>query len=252
MRMTIILASICSLLISCATLTGGDSGQPEQQASNTDSAATSPSLDENVAPAASADQTYASHEMTDSQAPMEVQAAEQQASKVDAMNEQRSSSELDAAAPETTSSGTDSFYASGQPSTPEVEQVTSAPPTELPQKTAASWDQHTDSSSSYQEEEKPVMSKKSKKISKHKKHDKKKIAKHSKKSKKQIAKLSKKSKKAIAKKSKVDCKKIAKNTKKSSKREIAMCKAEIKKVAKLKKSGKTGKVAQAGCQCNYR
>lgn len=252
MRMTIILASICSLLISCATLTGGgDSGQQQEQAS-LDSAATSPSLDTNVAPAASADQTYASHEMTDSQAPMEVQAAEQQTAQVDAMNEQRSSSELDAAAPETTSSGTDSFYASGQPSTPDVEQVTSAPPSELPQKSVASWDQHTESTPSYQEEEKPMPVKKSKKIVKSKKQDKKKIAKQSKKSKKEIAKHGKKSKKVIAKKSKMDCKKIAKNTKKSSKREIAMCKAEIKKVAKTKKSHKTGKLAQAGCQCNIR
>jgi hypothetical protein len=232
-------------------LTGGGEGTQQQEQASTDGAATSPSLDANVAPAASADQTYASHEMSDSQAPMEAQAAEQQSAQVDANNEQRSASELDAAAPETTSSGTDSFYASAQPPTPEVEQVTSTPPSELPQKSVASWDQHTDSSPSYQEEEKPMPVKKSKKMAKNKKHDKK-IAKHSKKSKKEIAKLSKKSKKALAKKSKVDCKKVAKHTKKSSKREIAMCKAEIKKVAKAKKSGKTGKVAQAVCQCNYR
>jgi hypothetical protein len=255
MRMTVILVSICSLfLISCATLNtliGGGSA-PAGQAS-TDSAAASPGLEaSNVAPAASADQTYASQEMADSgQASTEVQAAEHQTAQADAMNEQRSASELDAAAPETTASGTDNFYASSQPSTPEVEQVTSTPPSELPQKQVASWDQHT-SAPSY-EEEQPMPVKKSKKVVKNSKHDKKKIAKHSKKSKKEIAKRGKKADRMVAsKKAKVDCKKVAKNTKKSSKREIAMCKAEIKKEAKYKKSHKTGKVAQAGCQCNYR
>jgi hypothetical protein len=252
--MTIILASICAFLVSCATLTGGGEGQQQDQAS-LDSAATSPSIDTQTAPAGSTDQAYSSPDMggDSSQPAMEAQQAEHQTAQADAMNEQRSTSELDAAAPESTSSGTDSFYASSQPVAPEVEQVTT-PPSELPQKQVASWDQHT-SAPSYQEEEKPMPVKKSKKVAKSSKHDKKKIAKHSKKSKKEIAKHSaKKSKKAIAahKKSKVDCKKVAKNTKKSNKREIAMCKAEIKKVAKLKKSGKTGKVAQAGCQCNYR
>lgn len=255
MRMTIILASICAFLVSCATLTGGGEGQQQEQAS-IDNA--SPSLDAQTAPAGagSSDQAYSSPEMggDSSQPAMEAQQAEHQTAKADAMNEQRSTSELDAAAPESSSSGTDGFYASSQPVAPEVEQVTT-PPSELPQKQVASWDQHT-STPSYQEEEKPMPVKKSKKVAKSSKHDKKKIAKHSKKSKKEIAKHSakKSSKKAIAsnKKSKVDCKKVAKNTKKSNKREIAMCKAEIKKVAKLKKSGKTGKVAQAGCQCNYR
>jgi len=251
MRMTIILASICVFLVSCATFTGGDT-PAEQPAA--ESAAASPASETPAAPTGDA---YAaaptSPDIGDvGQASMEAQAAEHQTAQVDTMNEQRSSNELDAAAPEGSAAGTDSFYASSQPATPpEVEQVTeSAPmPSSLPQKQVASWDKHTDTSSSYQEE-KPMTSKKHKKLSK--KHDKKKIAKHSKKQKREIAKHSKKSKKAIAKKSKVDCKKVAKHTKKSSKREIAMCKAEIKKIAKHKKGSKTGKVAQAGCQCNYR
>lgn len=239
MRMTIILASICSLLISCATLTGGGEQAPAEQAS-LDSAA-APSMQSSLPEL---------HDMGDgSQATQEVQVAEQQTAQVDTMNEQRSSSELDAAAPETASAGTDSFYASSQPAVaPEVEQVTeSSLPTELPQKQVASWDQHTEAASSYQEET-PAPVKKSKKVVKHKKESKKQIAKHSKKSKKVIAKASKKSKKVIAKKSpKADCKKIAKNIKKSSKREVAMCKAESKKkVASKSKSQKSRRVAQSG------
>jgi len=244
MRIKIILASICSMLISCATLTGGDSGQKEITLETVEES--SPSLDMGAAPAGSADPSYASHEMTDSQAPMEIQAAEQQSAQVDTMNEQRSTSELDAAAPA-------------------MEPVLSAAPSEAPQEPVASWDQHsenlTPASPSY-EDEKPLPLKKSKaiskskkldkkKIAKSKKQDKKKIAKQAKKSKKAIAKHGKKSKKAIAKKSKAECKKIVKNAKKHSKREIAMCKAETKKKVAAK-SGKTGKLAQAGCNCNYR
>ncbi len=254
MRMTMILASICAFLVSCATLTGGGEGQQPQEQVSLENA--SPSLDAPTAPMGSTDQAYSSPDLggdSAGQPAMEAQQAANQTAQADALNEQRSTSELDAAAPESTSSGADGFYASSQPAAPEVEQVVT-PPSELPQKQIASWDQHT-SAPSYQEEVKPMPVKKSKKIAKSSKQAKKKIAKHSKKSKKEIAKHSaKKSTKAIAthKKSKVDCKKVAKNTKKSSKHEIAMCKAKIKKVAKLKKSGKTGKVAQAGCQCDYR
>lgn len=240
MRMTIILASICSLLISCATLTGGGEGASTDQASIDSNAA--PSLDHVVSdPQDIGDMGQTSHE---------VQAAEQQTAQVDALNEQRSNSELDAAAPEAASAGTDSFYASSQPIVaPEVEQVTEPSlPSELPQKQAASWDQHTEAAPSYQEEEKPAPVKKTKKVVKHKKDTKKKVAKQSKKSKKVIAKASKKSKKVIAKKSlKADCKKIAKNIKKSSKRDVAMCKVgNKKKVASKSKSQKSRRVAQSG------
>jgi hypothetical protein len=256
--MTIILASLCSLLVSCATLTSltGGSETPSETAALEDGAAAPPAQDLNLAPAGTVDQTYASQEVVEpGQVAMEAQAAEHQEIQASVMNEQRSNSELDAAAPETT---TDAFAAGGQASA-DVEQVLPEIPAELPQKQVASWSHHSSfTAGSYEEPKREKHSyKKSKKSTKSSmkaakasKHDKKKIAKNSKKSKKHVAKHSKKSNKVVAKKSKVDCKKIAKNSKKSSKREIASCKAEKKKVAS--KSHKIGKVAKAGCQCDYR
>src|SRR5207253_3343306 len=166
MRMTIILASICTLLISCATLTGGETTAPEGTSLDSTSAS-APAPDMNVAPAASANQAYSSQEKADpSQANMEVQAAEHQEAQAATLNEQRSTSELDAAAPE--GSSTDSFYASSGQSHSEVEQVVPdvQVPSELPQKQVSSWSQHKEPIASYEEpkQEKPSF-KKSKKSS---------------------------------------------------------------------------------------
>jgi hypothetical protein len=280
MKMKIFVAAICSLLISCATMNLGGDPQPAPEqtpategtlgAEQSPAAAPTNSPDIALTPATTepaGDSTFSSppSDIGDSgSAKMEAQAAEHQETQADAMNEQRSTNELDAAAPET--QGTDSFYASSQqpPASPEVDQVVSQEkaPTELPEKKVASWSDRSASSASADEsaaDTKYEKAHKSKKHAKKQKH----VAKHSaKKNHKKIAKKSSKSKmvakhgkksKTLAKnkKSKMDCKKIAKHTKKASKREVAMCKAEQKKLARHK-SKKMGKVAQAGCQCNIR
>lgn len=265
MKKIIILALMSSLLISCATLrdlVGESAGQrPADQQANLDGEQTAVNTSPDVgSAAASSEPTYSSNEMGDSsQAPMEVQQAEQQAAHAEQMAEQRSTSELDAAAPESSASGSDGFYAStnttpGMP-TGEVEQVAApeAPqmPTELPEK-GASWDQAAANATPESSYEEPKYDKPAKKSSKKiaKKSKKEKIAKNSKKSKRQIA-SAKKSKKYAAKKSKADCKKIAKHSKKSNKKEIAMCKAEKRKVASVK-SKKSGKLARAGGNSTYK
>lgn len=277
MRMSLILASLCSFLISCATLTGGGEKAPEAAESASVDGNGAPSLDMNAAPTAYSEQaSYTPSDIGDSgSANGELQAVESHENQAEAMNEQRSTSELDSAAPETSSAGTDSFYASAQPETPPapvepevstgsdpaLEPVASEMPSELPQREVASWDQQASEVANpvmdeepQHEVEKPVY-KKSKKIAKSHKKDKKKIAKKSKKSKKQIASKSKKTKKHLAKKSKsskkslakkskkLDCKKIAKNGKKSNKRDIASCRVEKKKYGH--KSKKIGKLARA-------
>ncbi|MGZ3748151.1 MAG: hypothetical protein ACXWRE_12300 [Pseudobdellovibrionaceae bacterium] len=220
MRMTIVLGSVlssmCFFLVSCATLSG-DGTAPTEQPLFVDSN-TAPSTETSVDQPVIEPQESASDPV---QANMEVQAAEHQEAQVAALNEQRSTAELDGAAPET--GGVDAFYASSQPQLPEVEPVAPEIPAsslELPKKI------------SLKRSKKSVH-----KMAKSSKHAQKKIAKN---------KHSKKSSKSIAKKSKAECKKIAKNLKKHSKREIAMCKAEIKKLAHKSKSHKLGKVAKAG------
>lgn len=234
MRMALILASLSTLLISCASLNMGGETTPESPEAA--------SLD------GGPEVGGTSQEMSDaSQAPVEIQAAEQQIVQAEAMNEQRSTSELDAAAPEV---GTDTFHASTQ--TPGIDPVVpdTELPTQLPEKTGASWDQQASAVPTYEtpQEEKPIYkkSKKSSKVSKKRAKNHSKIAKRDKKStKRDIAKVSKKSKKSIAQKSKSkrDCKKIVKGSKKSTKKAIAMCKADKNKMAH--KGKKIGKVANA-------
>lgn len=235
MRNKIILVSLCSLMVSCSTLKGGDGASPETGSEGVVSLPVLSPASEVPMPQEPADM---------GQAHAEAQTAQHEESRVDALNEQRSTAELDAAAPET--SGVDTFYASGQqPSeaTPVLSEV-ATPSMTLPEKLNPADYAAADS---YEEPqaEKPAF-KKSKKISrkaaKISKHNKKKIAK-SKKSKKDIAKHSKKSGKKIAKKSNSECKKITKNPKKHSKREIAMCKAENKKITH--KSNRIGKLARS-------
>lgn len=240
MRFALILA-LSTTLISCASLKLGGEAQPEAPAElslNSD------------------DANQMGFNMDASATPAQ---AEQQGAAAMAMNEQRSNSELDAAAPET---GTDTFHASIS-QTPGLEAAPSPEvPTQLPEKTVASWDQHAstpaeptedssanfvlprreEASVSYDEPtpapETPAVAKKSSKKSS-------KISKNSKKSKKALAKNSKKSKKSLAKKAKSpkNCNKIVKSSKKSTKKAIAMCKAEKKKIAQ--KSKKSRKLASS-------
>lgn len=181
MRMTFMLAILGSLLASCATLNLSHDSTEQQ---GTDFVS----------------QSYDAQEMGDaSQAPLEIQAAEQQKANVEVMNEQRSNVELDSLAQE--NSGTDNFYATTGSETPL--------PTVLPEKKISTQD----------DEVKPTK-KPAKKPAK--------IAKKEKKAKLQIASVSKKSKKHLAKSKKskkMNCHKIAKHSKKTSKRDIAMCKS---------------------------
>lgn len=245
MRNLLILASICSFLVSCATLESmlpksETAAQPEQ-VTITQEGPVSPSLSSGaVEPAA---------DLGDgSQAQAESQAAEVQSERSQVNNEERSTSELDSAAPEGHAS--DTFYAS-------TEQKTETPtpelfPATLPEKQAAAPREEYarpdySRSSVVGVEEKPQV-KKSAKREIAKKHSKKHLAKKDKKHNKVAKKHGSKKSKAIAKKSnkKMDCKKIAKHSKKASKKEIAMCKAEKRKMA----STKTKRVSKVSSRTN--
>ena len=237
MRIALILASL-SFLVSCASLNLGGEAAPTE---NGDTASLDGmNLPEGSAPAQAPTESSSYASTESSETPVA-------AIQPEVINEQRSESEIDAAAPETS---TDTFHASTQ--TPGIEE---APPTQLPEKTGASWDKQASALPVYEEtkQEKAYNSHKAKKSSKISKKSSKqhgKLAKKDKKSKKDIAKNSKKSKKSLAKKSKVDCKKVAKLSKKAKKSEVAMCKIEKKKMAQ--KSKKMGKVASAGRNSSLR
>jgi hypothetical protein len=237
MKNTIILAALCSLLISCATMDNGAEQAPSPTPA-TDSAAggapSSPDLGISTPAANPVDIGDGS------QAQAESQAAVTQEAQAQTMNEQRSTTEMEGVSPVPAA---DTFTAGSQNSQiPPLPEMAST----LPEKHAAYHDDSSASTSRFSEEKprakKSVKKsqKKSKAIAK-KSSKKDKIAKKS--SKKSIAKNSSKKSKVAKKLSKADCKKIAKHTKKASKKEIAMCKAEKKKVAQHK-SKKLGKVAQ--------
>jgi len=222
--MTIILASVCSFLISCSTL---ELLNPTPEAAvNSEQPVVSPE----PAPVAQSSEQVPNLDMGDgSQVQAETQAAEQQQVQTQTMNEERSNSELDSVAPEVPA--TDTFYAGTQQKT-----ETPTPelfPATLPEKQeVTSHHEEYSRSSAGMSEEKAIPKKSVKRESK--KHSKKSIAKKSSKKSHKIAKKQNSKKhKALAKKSskKMDCKKIAKHTKKASKKEIAMCKAEKRKVA---------------------
>ncbi|HEY8271841.1 MAG TPA: hypothetical protein VIG33_13200, partial [Pseudobdellovibrionaceae bacterium] len=157
MRIAVVLVSLCFLLASCATTLSGEEGTPSEVSPQTE-----------VSPPVPLP-TEVTHETHESQEPVDLGSP---------------NLESQAAAPETSASGLDTFYASEQQS-PGVDQVapeTQVPPTILPEKIHLKRKYfNVDSSYEDQKPEKPAY-KKSKNLAKKRakvsKRDKNKIAKN--------------------------------------------------------------------------
>jgi hypothetical protein len=245
MKMTLILASLCAFMVACASMNGGD--QPAEQASSSgEQPALTPQTPPNPDVAMAPTETSSAPELSQEN-PEGAQAQAQ------VVNEQRTTNEMETAAPSTSAGETFAASAQSQQQPPAPDLFPAAQHNEQRVSNYSSYEEPRAKKSSKlsaaakakKAKALALAKKKSEKIAKNGKHGKK-VAKSKKASKMELAKHGGKKSKVAKKLTKAECKKIAKNPKKSLKKEIAMCKAEKKKLAS--KSKKLGKVAQANRQ----